>query len=763
MKWAVYFIWVTSMAITVTSDQTLVNATGGDAEAITNWTTTAAWSGVPAVSNDVYIQGSNAINARASSGTPGTVAIYWDHLTTGTANLDLTTSSHHVFFWIKCFSLPSMEKRVRGGLGVSISSTAGVTKVGTDPWSGITDSKTWFVSGSDYDPTSGWVCYVVDPASTADFSTGTPVMTSVDRIGIRAAALQTVGGGSVKPFPVIWDALRYGTKLTITGSTGTFEDIYVADSTTANQYGIITKTSGIYFGAGKLVFGTTGQAAVCTFTDTKQTLVWQDFPVAATFYELSFAGAGSFATTFTLGTYSGGVSSAGCTIRGSGQASQRLITPVIVSGGTTYVAADILTVSGGTFTEAAQFKVITVSSGVITEIRMERAGKYSVVPTGTLAVTDARNNSATFTATRAGGSIWTLSASAANQTVNIYGSSLSEMRTGALTTTTTIRGTTFDNFGNITTSGATIDSCVFQNLATAAPISATYGLDITVAGTVTNNRFINCATAVKWNVNADTSTRLDGCSFTSGGTGHGIELGTSCPTSLTFDDISFTGYGGTSGSNPTASSGSTDAAVYNNSGKTVTITITGTGNSPSVRNGAGSTTVIVAGAVTASLTVKTIANVAIQDARVLILADTGGPFPYNVTVTISNSGATATVTHTSHGLETNDKVQIKSASLAANNGVWTITYINANSYSYTMGSSPGSSPTGTIKATFAVLSGLTDVNGLITMSRVFGSAQPITGRVRKSTSAPLYKTTDISGSVSSSAGYSATVQLLPDE
>ena len=98
-----------------------------------------------------------------------------------------------------------------------------------------------------------------------------------------------------------------------------------------------------------------------------------------------------------------------------------------------------------------------------------------------------------------------------------------------------------------------------------------------------------------------------------------------------------------------------------------------------------------------------------------------------------------------------------------NNGVFTITKINNDSYSYTMGSAPGSNPTGTIKATFAVLYGLTDVNGQITMSRVFASDQPISGRVRKSSAAPYYKTTDFSGVVDSAAGFSATLQLISDE
>lgn len=591
---------------TITTDQTLVNATGGDAEVITNWTTTAAWSGAPAVSNDVYLQGSNAINARASSATPGTIALYWDHLTTGTANLDLTTTGQHVFFWIKCFSLPSMEKRVRGGIGVSISSTAGVTKVGTDPWAGITDSKTWFVTGSDFEPLSGWVCYVVDPASVADFSTGTPVMTSVDRIGIRAGALQTVGGGAVKPLPVIWDAIRYGTGLTIKDGTAgapvTLEDIYSADSTTANQWGVITKAAGLYFVAGKLNIGTTGQGAVTVFKDTNQVVVYQDMPVAAAFYALVLNGAGSFATTVTLGSISGTLTSNGCTIRGSGLTTRRLIAPAIVAGGTGYTAADILTVTGGTGTVSATFKVITVAAGVITEIRMDTAGSYSAPPTGTLSVTGGTGANATFTATVAGGSIWTLTASAANQTLNLYACTLSQMLSAALAATTTIDGCTFQDSGEITATGATIKNCTFLDLRTATPISAVYQIRVTGSTPVlTGNKYVNCAIAILWDRNADTDTKLDSSTFISGGTGHAIELGSNTPTTIKLTGVTFTGYGGTPGSNPTPSSGSTDAAIYNNSGKTITITIIN-GTTPAIRNGAGATTVVIASQISITYT-----------------------------------------------------------------------------------------------------------------------------------------------------------------
>jgi hypothetical protein len=580
---------------TVTTDLLLVNTTGGDAEVLTNWTVTASWSGAPAVSNDVFLQGSNAINARASSATPGTVAIYWSHLTTATANQDLSGGAH-VFFWIKCFSMPSMEKRVRGGIGVSISSTPGVTKVGTDPWAGITDSKTWFVTGADDDPNQGWICHVVDPTGASDFSTGTPVMSSVDRIGIRAAALQTVGGGSVKPLPVIWDALRYGTGLTVKDGTGgapvTLEDVFTADTATSAKWGIVDKSGGIYFGGGKINIGTTGQTAVTVLTDVGQVFVWRNQRVASSFYEINVQGAASFPTTVTLGAISGALTSGGCTIRGAGLNAQRLVAPAIVSGGTGYTANDILTVSGGTGTVTAQFKVITVSGGVITSAQMETSGAYSTPPSGTLSVTGGTGSGATFTAAAVGGSVWTLTASAANQTLNLYACALSEMRSAALAATSTVDGCTFVNCGEITANGATIKNCLFQDMRTAAPMSAVYQIRVvTTTPTLTANEYVNCATAILWNRDANTSGRLDNSSFTSGGAGHAIELGSNTPTTIALTGLEFAGYGGTPGSNPTPSSGSTNAAIFNNAGKTITINVSG-GTTPAVRNGAGATTVV---------------------------------------------------------------------------------------------------------------------------------------------------------------------------
>ena len=73
--------------------------------------------------------------------------------------------------------------------------------------------------------------------------------------------------------------------------------------------------------------------------------------------------------------------------------------------------------------------------------------------------------------------------------------------------------------------------------------------------------------------------------------GHAIEI--TATGTFSFSGNTFTDYLGTPGTNLVASSGSTDAGIYNSSGGLVTLNIVGGGNTPSVRNAAGSTTAIV--------------------------------------------------------------------------------------------------------------------------------------------------------------------------
>lgn len=136
-------------------------------------------------------------------------------------------------------------------------------------------------------------------------------------------------------------------------------------------------------------------------------------------------------------------------------------------------------------------------------------------------------------------------------------------------------------------------------------------------------------TAVLQDPTFGVSTDLNNTEFVQTGVGHAIEIDT--PGTYGLQDITFTGYGGTPGSNPTASTGAADAAVFNNSGGLVTINVNGTGNQPSVRNAASSTTVVNQ-TVTVTIKAVTTAGIPIQGARVFLETGAGG------TATISHVG-----------------------------------------------------------------------------------------------------------------------------
>jgi hypothetical protein len=147
----------------------------------------------------------------------------------------------------------------------------------------------------------------------------------------------------------------------------------------------------------------------------------------------------------------------------------------------------------------------------------------------------------------------------------------------------------------------------------------------TLVGTsVSNYTGATGTAALLWDVATDTDTYLDDMSFDKGsGTVHAIELGTNCPATITFRGHDY-------GSGYNASNQQNDSTIYNNSGKTITINVSG-GDTPSYRDGAGATT-IVQNTVTVSCTVVDVDGVAVQGARVRFEESVGG--------TLVNQGTT---------------------------------------------------------------------------------------------------------------------------
>ena len=262
--------------------------------------------------------------------------------------------------------------------------------------------------------------------------------------------------------------------------------------------------------------------------------------------------------------------------------------------------------------------------------------------------------------------------------------------------------------------------------------------------------------AFGYNLAADPDGKIDGSSFSKGtNSHHAIEIGTSAPTTMTLRNIDFSGFSGTGTSatlNFLRTTGSTTVNLVGCTG-TITAQVTGSHTVTFVVNPV-TTTINVVDATTGS---------AVQNARVYVEAAAGGPLPSAASVTITRSGTTASVSHTAHGLANGDVVKIRGANQPDYNIIATISNVTTNAYDYTVANSPTTPATGTITSTAVIINELTTAGGVADDTRSYSGAQPISGRVRKASASPRYKTAGIAGTISASAGLTATVQLIPDE
>ena len=234
---------------------------------------------------------------------------------------------------------------------------------------------------------------------------------------------------------------------------------------------------------------------------------------------------------------------------------------------------------------------------------------------------------------------------------------------------------------------------------------------------------------------------------------------------MTLRGVSFSGYNTTNGDAGAAN----DAVLYfpdKGTDTSWTINAVGVSGTISYRKArAGDTVTIVADPVTTSVTATDAdTGLPVQNARVLVWVANGNNFPYLASISITGTGTTATVTHTAHGLATNDNVIIEGANEDVYNGVYTITVTGVNTYTYTTNETIGASPaTGTPTATFAFINGTTDVSGQISDSRVVSSNQLVNYRVRKYNSSPYYRQSNGQVTVNSTLGVSIGASLISDE
>lgn len=315
------------------------------------------------------------------------------------------------------------------------------------------------------------------------------------------------------------------------------------------------------------------------------------------------------------------------------------------------------------------------------------------------------------------------------------------------------------NFGLGTVDATSFSGCGTTAVANCAVADSSWTLcnAITVTGTGTlTDCVIEKNTAASAVLVSDLGD-LTGCDFISDGSGHGVELSSIGSGTMTWNNTE-SGYAAIDGSTG-------NETIYINVGSgSLTINVSTGASTPTIRT-AGATVTVVAGAVIVQVKVVNSDGGNIENANVMIRAADGtGPYPYQESMTITSSGTVATVTHTGHGLATNDKVDISGVTNGSNyDGVKQITVTDANTYTYTLAATQTSPATGTITSTFVALQGLTNASGIISTSRTYATDQPITGWARKSSASPYYKQAGINNTIDSANGLSAVTLLILDE
>lgn len=326
-----------------------------------------------------------------------------------------------------------------------------------------------------------------------------------------------------------------------------------------------------------------------------------------------------------------------------------------------------------------------------------------------------------------------------NATTTLNGCSFNNMGTFVFLSNGTLTACNFNGCGQITAGGATISDCAINNATSATALLA----------------------------GAADFANITGNQFVSDGSNHAVEINAVGAGTLAWDNTLTSYVTGVSGTNVTTTSTGNEAIYLNfTSAATFTINVATGATVPSVRKGTGFTgqVNVVAGAVSVTITAATTAGSPISGARVFVEAGATGNLPSNDSVTIVRSGTTATVTHTAHGLENGDSVVIRGADQNEYVGIKTISNVTTNTYDYTVSGTPATPATGTIVSSFVFINTTTNGSGVASSAaRTLTADQSVTGRVRKSSSSPYYKTGQIVGTATTSAGLATTVIMISDE
>jgi len=201
-------------------------------------------------------------------------------------------------------------------------------------------------------PHPAWLPWVLKPTVTRDAGSGTLVLSSIRYVSWRCDLV------SAKVY-IYWDAVRYGTGLTIkagtSGDPAKCDDFITAEATYA--YGIVEKYNGVYFVQGKITIGSLTADESTYFKDLNQVIVFKDiYKTPSGFFEIKGQNATTGSGTTKIFFGENGIS--GCFIRASSSMRFKLTmnnTYITEFGfyGCTFVNAD--TIEGQAYSTLKEF------------------------------------------------------------------------------------------------------------------------------------------------------------------------------------------------------------------------------------------------------------------------------------------------------------------------------------------------------------------------------------------------------------------------
>lgn len=748
---------------------------------------------------DVFLQGTGSCSVRVSN--QGVALAY------GTGGLNLSASGTHVYIWANMLAGGLMANRASNGLCIILSSDATLSTG--------SNYSMWAVDGADTYP-GGWVRYVIDISKTRTTGAGTLNLSSVQHIGMYCDTRPN----TAKFDNLVIDRIDYavaGNGLRVYGTSTTddlFQDILDADEGTINnKYGIVTSKEGIIYVRGTIELGDDTGTNAATLTDTDKVVVFETPTyydgtseaqcISSTFQQLKIVGNGTGATSVTLGKKVGTGDTAsgrnGLTFIESGS-------PVTVdfddgnantvnvygstffgiTGGLSWGTNTAHECIGNSFSSSTQFDPV---GGI--EIRNCSFVGTADVDAALLWNSNIDIKNTNFIANTTGAGIehpaqGTFTYDGLNFSGNSNDILYSAAASSGVLTVNSLNGSnpTTSEIANATGNSVTINNAV------SVKITAT-----NVSGTAINGARVRMEAANGGNLPSDdlVSITASGTTATVTHTSHGLTTGDKVIirgtqqdeytkiASITVTDANTYTYtidsGATSPATPaTATSGNSSTSTYFFDGSDVAAFDSGATWSDVTNADDGNLGTFAFSGAASSSTLSVEGTNAPADGgeitQVRFRVYGKSTIGTTITATVYEDGGVNSLGVVS-AIDGNDPAWSSYTTLSTHSGGWTWAKLQALEVDITSTSGAGNVEVNRIEievtsgpaitSTFVILDGATDGTGIIEDTGFnFTANQPVRGVVRSGSGSPYYKTSQITGTITSS-GLDQTILLISDE